>query len=165
MNRAAKIAIRLGVSAVVLLIIIVGGGIFYIWYSGQNSAPVTIEAEPTPIKTSVQAKPAKIDENANVGVVTQSLTSPVKPGSNSSIIIKTNPKADCVISVIYNKVASTDSGLVAKVADEYGVVSWTWTVSNTVPLGKWPVKVTCSHNKKSGVGGGDLVVTDAIVEE
>ncbi len=72
--------------------------------------------------------------------------------------VKTNAAAACNIKVVYDKTASTDSGLIAKVADEYGMVSWGWTVEPSVPLGKWPVKVTCANAKHSAVVQSDLVV-------
>lgn len=165
MNRFAKVAIKIGVSAVILLVLMIGGGIFYVWYSGQNSEPIVVKNITKAAKTTIVPKPAVVDENAKVGVSIQALTTPVKPGSNSSISVKTNPGASCAITVKYNKVASTDSGLKPKDSDEYGVVSWTWTVESSVPLGTWPVDVTCSRNNKSGFNSGDLVVSNTVEQE
>lgn len=151
------------ISIGVLLLIAVGVGVAYTWYMGQDSAEnssaiaVPVEAEPAPVLKRVQ--PAA---NAKVGASVQMLTSPVVPGSNASITVKTTPEAECTITVVYNKVASKDSGLGLKIADEYGMVSWAWTVEASVPLGKWPVTVTCTSNKKSAVVQGDLVVAKQV---
>jgi hypothetical protein len=59
-------------------------------------------------------------------------------------------------------VVAADPGLVKKTADEYGMVSWTWGVSRSVPVGKWPVTVTCAIGKHSGVVIGDLEVVNSI---
>lgn len=85
--------------------------------------------------------------------------SPVKAGSNTTISVKTTPKATCSISVVYAGAASTDSGLAPKKADAYGEASWTWTVGASVPAGSWPVKVTCTYKAKSGVVQQSLQVT------
>lgn len=161
--RIAKFIRNTAISIGVLLVLIVGGGIAYTWYMGQSSPENTaavaapVEVKPTPVIKHV--KPAA---NAKVGASVQMLTSPVTPGSNASITIKTNPESTCTITVVYDKVASKDSGLTSKVADEYGMVSWAWTVETSVPLGKWPVKVTCTHNKNSAVVQGDLQVAKQI---
>lgn len=147
------------ISVGVLLLLSVGGGVAYTWYMGQNSdenspaMAVPVEAAVKPVIKHVQ--PAA---NAKVGASVQMLTSPITPGSNASITVKTSPEAECTITVVYNKVPSKDSGLGLKIADEYGMVSWAWTVEGSVPLGKWPVTVTCTFNKKSAVVQGDLVV-------
>lgn len=123
---------------------------------GLNSKAVVAEVvEPHEKLPDPFATPKKKAPDAVVGVAVQMITSPLVPGSNAMINIKTNNDAKCKITVVYNKVPSTDSGLSDKVADEFGVVSWTWTVEPTAPLGSWPVTVTCANEKKSGV-----VVTD-----
>lgn len=164
MNRITKTAIKISISALVLLVLIVGGGVGYIWYVGQNSPDVVVEEAPKPVKSSIVTAPAKPADDAKVGASVQALTSPVTPGMNSSIIVKTTPGAKCVISVTYDKVASTDSGLAPKEADEYGVVNWAWTVGTSIAVGKYPVKVTCVRGKNSGVTGGTLEVVKVLEE-
>jgi hypothetical protein len=72
--------------------------------------------------------------------------------------VKTNATSECTIVVEYNEVPSTDSGLKPKKADDYGIVSWTWTVEETVPVGKWPVEVVCAYNDQTAMVRGNLVV-------
>lgn len=130
----------------------------YTWFMGQKGVESAAVATPVEAKPAPVIKPTKPAANARVGAAVHMLTSPVPPGSNASITVKTLATAKCTIVVEYNKVASKDSDLVAKTADEYGMVSWTWTVGESVPLGKWPVKVTCAYNKSSAMVQGDLVV-------
>jgi hypothetical protein len=151
---------NIAISFVVILVIAVGTGAAYTWYMGTQKVASTVVAEPV-VTTSPVIKPTKPAENASVGVSVQSLLTPITPGSNTSITIRTTPSATCIISVVYNDVPSTDSGLKAQQADDFGMATWTWTVGPSVPLGKWPVKVTCTYNKKSGVVQGDLVVANA----
>lgn len=150
---------NIAISIVVLLIVVVGGGVGYTWYVGQNAAedPVAIAPPVAPTPTPV-IKPTKPAANAKQSAAVQILTSPVAPGSNASITVKTNAESDCTIKVEYNKVPSTDSGLKPKKADDFGIVSWTWTVEESVPLGTWPVDVTCAFNDQTAMVRGDLVV-------
>lgn len=147
------------VSAVVLLVLLVGAGVAYTLFAYQKpvqTAPtLTAPADENP----KAIKPTKPAANAQEGVAEDSLITPVKAGENTSIAVRTNATSKCTISVTYNGVASTDSGLSPKTADDYGSVSWTWTVGKNVPPGKWPVKVTCTYNGRSGVLQVDLEVT------
>lgn len=145
---------------VVLTVLLVGGGVAYTWYMGQqpveNTAAVAQPvASPAPPPVITPTRPAP---DAKVGASVQMITSPIAPGSNASITIKTNPEAVCTIKVVYDKIESKDSGLSPKTANEFGMAEWTWTVEPSVPAGKWPVKVTCANEKHSAMVQGDLVV-------
>jgi len=148
---------NISISVGVLVAILVAAGAAYTWFIGRNQAPAvttaTTDTTLTPVVKAVDPAP-----NAPEGASVQSITSPVAPGSNASVTVKTNPGSWCTITVVYDKTASTDSGLAGKTADEFGSVSWTWTVDATAPVGKWPVTVTCLRNKLSAVVVGDLVV-------
>ena len=164
MHRIVKTTIKITASAVILLVLAAGAGFGYSWYMSQHSED-NLQAFQTPAKGTggVQtSKRPKISDTAQIGVSVQTITSPVTPGSNASIMVKTNPDANCSISVIYDKTASKDSGLVAKKADEYGLVEWAWTVESTTPLGNWPVKVTCANKKNSAVVQNDLRVVKTL---
>jgi hypothetical protein len=150
---------NIAISIVVIIVVLVSAGLIYTWVVGKQTSPVvTAEPEETTVSTPTQrTAPA---DNATLGVSIQSLTSPVVPGENASVTIKTNPGAWCTIKVVYDKTPSKDSGLVGKTADEYGSASWTWTVNEGTVVGKWPVTVTCVRNKLSAVVIGNLVVTN-----
>jgi hypothetical protein len=154
------------IGVLVLLVLAVGGGVAYTWYNGQNSTVDTAAiATPVEPKPAPVIKPIKPAADANVSASVQSLTSPVKPGSNASVNVKTLAGAKCDIIVEYNKIKSKDSGLITKNADDFGIVAWAWTVESSVPYGKWPVKITCSRNDKSAVVQADLIVVDKLEEE
>ena len=138
--------------------LLVAAGAAYTFLMGHQASntPVHTTADVAPVEPAI--KPSKPAPNAPESAAVESLTSPVAPGANASVAIKTNPGSKCTIAVVYNNVASTDSGLVAKIADDYGDVSWSWTVGPDVPLGTWPVKVTCAYNTRSAFVQGDLTV-------
>lgn len=150
------------ISIFVIAILLVGGGFAYTYFLGPDGTQ-TADAVQEPVQTQQRqvAPPAKQDPNAQVGASVQALTSPVKPGSNASVTVRTGQLAKCKIGVTYNNVASTDSGLLPKAADEFGSVSWTWTVGASVPEGKHPVKIDCSNaaGSKSASVQADLVVS------
>lgn len=156
-NQAGRRARNIAITVIVLLLLFVGGGAAYTWYMGKNSAPhLEKEAESSNRLLDPVVDRPKMAPDANVNVSVQTLTSPLEPGMNALITVKTNPEAKCTIKVVYDKTPSADSGLTEKIADEYGVVNWTWTVEQTAPLGTWPVTVTCANAKKSGVVTADL---------
>lgn len=150
------------ISIGVLIALFVLAGAAYTWFIGRNQVPdqktTATDTTPAPVIKTVDPAP-----NAPEGVSVQSLTSPVTRGDNASVTIKTNPGSWCTITVVYDKTASTDSGLTGKTADDFGSASWTWTVDATAPLGKWPVTVTCLRNKLSAVVVGDLVVQKSTI--
>lgn len=100
-------------------------------------------------------------KNANEGAYIESLDSPVVVGSNTSIIVDTNSYSTCSITISYNGKIATSQGLNTEVANSYGIVSWSWNVPNTTPIGNWPIKVTCTYNKKVAVVDGNLEVIPA----
>ncbi len=160
-NSRLKRTIRnIAISAGIAVALLVAAGAAYTWYMGRH--PVTSAAIVNePVEAAPAIKPTQPAANSSVGVSVQSLVSPVAPGLNTSVSIRTTPSANCNISVVYKDVPSTDSGLKARQADEFGMASWTWTVGPSVPLGSWPVKITCSLGNKSGMVQADLVVANS----
>jgi hypothetical protein len=154
--RVPRVFIKVLTSAVVLLLLLVGVGIAYTYMDSGKDLAASAKTVAAPTYAAVQ--PPKISPNAREGVAVEMISSPVSPGSTASISVHTNPTSTCKISVLYNKVAAVDPGLAPKVADDYGSVSWTWTVGSSTPLGTWPVTVTCVFNGRDGVVQGDLEV-------
>jgi hypothetical protein len=150
------------ISALILVVLFVGAGLAYTWYMGQNTVPEVAKVIENKSNEPVVLKHTQPGENTPESASIQSLDSPVLPGSNVSVTVRTQPFSICKISVIYDKTPSTDSGLYNKTSDDFGMVSWTWTVEDSVPLGKWPVKITCTRNDKSAVVIGDLKVVSQI---
>lgn len=157
--RLLKSVRNIAISIAVLLVVVVGGGVAYTWYVGQDTTDdsIMVAAPVEPVAAPV-IKPTKPAADAKQSAAVQILTSPVAPGSNASITVKTNARSDCTIKVEYNKVPSTDSGLGLRKADDFGIVSWTWTVEESVPVGTWPVDVTCAFNDQTAMVRGNLVV-------
>ncbi|MBC7512214.1 hypothetical protein H7142_00960 [Candidatus Saccharibacteria bacterium] len=142
-----------------LCIMTIGAGLVYTWYSGQQK--IASADQPAPARpTRTILKPHKIASDAPIGAAVQTLTSEVKPGDNASITIRTNPEAECTITVKYDTVAAVDSGLVPKLSDEFGVVGWSWTVAPGTAQGVWPAEVLCKNKKNSAMVRGDIKVTN-----
>lgn len=160
----ARRARNISITVVVLLLLSVLAGVIYTWYVGAHTTLEDPKAAKVDERLDPVMKPRKMAPDAVVGASVQMLTSPLEPGANAMINVKTNPDAECTISVIYDKTASTDSGLMPKVADEYGIVSWTWTVDTSAALGTWPVKVTCANKKNSAVVVASLKLEKKPVE-
>jgi len=152
------------ISVVVLLVLLVGAGFVYTYFFGPTGGEVADAPKPEPAPTNALPKAAKVADNAPVGVSIASMLSPVAPGTNTSVSIRTLPESKCKVAVVYNDVPAADSGLAPKAADEFGTVTWTWKVSAATPEGTWPVDVTCERNGKSGMVRGDLVVAKKAAE-
>lgn len=137
--------------------VLIGGATAFTWYNSANGEQPKIAAVTprVPVKTKA---PVKHSQTARISASIQMLTSPVSPGENATISVRTNPDVDCVIKVEYGNVAAIDSGLLPKKSDEYGMVTWGWSVPASAPTGKWPVTVLCSYLKNSGQVVGDLVI-------
>ena len=73
-----------------------------------------------------------------------SVTSPVSPGANATLVAKTAPGAQCAITVYYKSGPSSAAGLYPKGADSAGSVSWTWKVGTRTTAGSWRIVVSAS---------------------
>jgi len=147
------------ISIIVLLALTFVGSSAYVYYIDLHNKPAVATAT---VDTSKQLHPivaVKQDPNAPVGVAIEVISSPIPRGGEALASVKSYPNATCVIKVMYNNVASTETGLESKVADDFGVVSWSWNVSGAVPIGSWPVDITCAHHSKSGYVQGSILIT------
>ncbi len=61
----------------------------------------------------------------------------------ASLTVKTAPKANCSIRVVYKTTVSKAAGLEPKQANAAGTVSWTWRVGTSTAKGTWPITVSC----------------------
>lgn len=147
------------ISAGVLLLLFVVAGLIYTFYVGMLG-PSTPTTQPVAAKADnyQPITPHKPAPNARESAAVEYLDSPVKRGQNASITVKTLGGSSCDITVLYNHVPSRDSGLQKRTADEYGTVTWSWTVDPTAPVGAWPVTVTCAYNHRTAVVQGQLQV-------
>lgn len=158
-RRLAKLLIGICIALLALGALI---GFVYVWYMGKTQ-PVQQATVVNQVAIKKAVSTPVVDEEAPVGVAVQTLTSPVHKGGNSSISVKTRPKAACSIRVSYGTTQSDESkdgGLIPKTADDYGVADWTWTVETSRPVGSWPVEVTCAYKTKWGFGKDMLQVVE-----
>jgi hypothetical protein len=146
------------ISALVLLILLVVAGVLYTLLAYNGDAKVKPAAKSAAATREPVVKPRKPSPKAKEGVAVELITSPVNAGSNASLNARTNAGSKCSILVTYAGAKSTDSGLNDKKTDDFGSVSWSWTVSSGVPAGTWPVKVTCTYHGRTGVVQTDLKV-------
>lgn len=151
------------IGTLIVFVVMILAGVGYTWYMGTQATAEPVAEEIDEAVGPITRTPYQPAPDAAVGVSSQLLTSPVQPGENASLSIKTNPAANCEITLTYGELGeedkqSTDSGLEPKVADAYGMVTWSWTVEASRPVGTWPVEVTCANEAKSGYLRVDLVV-------
>ncbi len=96
---------------------------------------------PPPESTSTTTTTIPQDPGA-FGLQVVSLTSPVAPGANAALTIKTAPGAYCTITVIYKSGPSQAAGLGPQTADPNGTVTWQWKVGSSTARGVWSIVVT-----------------------
>ncbi|MGB3023218.1 MAG: hypothetical protein WBB39_00220 [Candidatus Saccharimonadales bacterium] len=147
-RQAASHAKKIGIIILVVIIIFIVIGIIYTWLVGRQSSTI-LNDKPAGSGPQIR-KPFAPDPDAAVGVAVQLMNSPLRPGENAMVSIRTLPGAVCTIKVEYNKLPVVDSGVIEKLADDYGVATWSWTVSADAPPGNWPVDITCKRNARSG---------------
>lgn len=157
-KKPIKLAGNMIMSFIIMSISAFGGMLFCVWYFGQNDTAVLGDTLPEPSSSANIITPTKQADNVPVGVSIQSISSPINQGDVVNITTRSNPGASCNITVTLNKQKYSDSSLVKKNTDEYGMVSWSWPTSSFTPSGKWSVEVLCSKGEKSGMVIGELVI-------
>lgn len=155
-----KSARRAVVSGIVLFAaaLVLGGG--YTFYMDRSTMPSSSAIAPTNATSTYQEiKPVKPAANAQEGAAVEASTSLVKIGDPASISVRTNAGSSCKIAVLYDKIASTESGLGPQTADDFGTVTWDWTIGPATPIGMWPVNITCVYHGRTGFVQTNLDVT------
>lgn len=152
----------IAITAISLLAVIAAIGVLLVWLTGEETVK-ELPVNKTETKRQ-DLRPRTPSPNATPFVAREYLISPVAPGVNSTINIKTVPTSKCVIKITYNDVVSTDSGLQDKTADELGSVSWSWTVPASTPEGTWPIDIYCYYKDKSAYLHENLVVKKDVVQ-
>lgn len=153
---------------VILAMVVIGlliGGMFvvYLWL---NKPKVVTTAGPAAVSQSSprQIKTTKPPANVPIGSSIQSISSPIAPGSNASLTLRTTESAVCSIKVVYiDKTMHeidrvSDSGLGDKTADDFGMVVWTWTMPAHAAIATWQADMTCVRGDKSTRSVGEIVV-------
>jgi hypothetical protein len=148
-----------GITVLLLALIIVCVETMYVMIADKHITKPQSYISGSNSNQAIALKIVKPANNAPEGVSIESLITPVVAGQNSSISIHTNEGSMCTIAVTYAGVASTDSGLSIKSSDQFGNVTWSWTVPPTTPIGSWPIKITCTYHSRSGVVVGSIQIT------
>jgi hypothetical protein len=148
---------------VVVLIIAIVAGLIYVWLMGLQAKPLTTTTAQTTTQPAF-ITPHKVPDNVEIGSSIQSLSSPISPGDNASLTVRTTESAVCKVKIIHlddsqkELARVTDSGLGDKTADEFGMVTWTWTMPSNVAIAKWSADIYCTRGDKSTHSVGDIVV-------
>lgn len=161
--RAVRRIRSIAIAALVLGLVIGAGAVVLIWVmKPQAVKPPTTSAstqEKAPDLTS-----QKFAADIPIGSSVQSITTPISPGSNASVTIRTTERAVCTIKVVrldpYNKELArvADSGLADKTADEFGMITWTWTMPADAAIATWKADMFCQRDSKSTRSVGEIVV-------
>lgn len=106
---------------------------------------------------STASKTADAKKTLDVSIT--KLTSPVKPGDDATVAIKTDAGALCKIEVKLKSGPSTAAGLKSQRADDKGVASWSWKIAPNAAIGEWPVTVSTSLKGAKGTATGTLKIT------
>jgi len=119
--------------------------------SPTPTAPSTLPVSPTPTPaltpTPIPTPTPTPTTELTLAIV--SVTSPVGPGYNATLVAKTTPGANCGITVYYKSGPSTAQGLYPKTTDANGNVSWTRKVGTRTTPGSWKIIVTASLGGKT----------------
>jgi len=148
-------------SAFLIAISLISVGFLYTWVVGKNVKNVEEKIDTT-IKNNT-IKTAEPADNAPVGIALQSITPRVAQGSKVSLTIRTLKNSDCKILIRNEKKEIINDPTIAnKIADEYGMADWSWTMPKSASLGKWFVDINCYRNQKSGYYRADFLVSNNI---
>jgi competence protein ComEC len=121
--------------------------------TGQPRGPPSVQPTSSPTSSPAIAPattPSVVAPSSlALSLEVTSVTSPVAPGANATLLANTFPSASCTITVYYKSGPSTASGLTPKTADANGNVSWTWKVGTNTTPGNWRISVTASKDGQS----------------
>lgn len=157
LRKVLRKTLKVLVAVIILAIVLVCGGVVYVWFMGQQEPAPTVQSDEATRVSRPNVTPTAISPDAAVGISGRMVSSPIAPGEVASITVKTNPEAACDITMTFGKPGEEDKqssaeGLSSGVADIYGMIEWEWLVEDYRPEGKWPVEITCKNpaGSKSG---------------
>lgn len=170
LSRKARLVRRLktGVVSVAAVAGVIAAGLYVlVWVQKPHALPqTTADASTQPKLPDLSAQ--KIGPNVPIGSAIQAISSPVTPGSNANVTLRTTEGAVCSLKVVqldpYQKELArvSDSGLADKTADDYGMVTWTWTMPANAALTTWKADMFCKRGDKSTRSVGDIVVQKTV---
>lgn len=162
-SRVVKSLRNLTIGVLVLALLIGGVYVALLWLNKPKVA-----SAPAPDATNKDnpsfLTPHKPPKDVAIGSSIQSISSPIAPGSNASLTLRTTESAVCNIKVVRLDAEMreaqrvTDSGLGDKTADDFGIVTWTWTMPADAAIAKWQADINCTRDSKSTRSIGEIVV-------
>jgi predicted nucleic acid-binding Zn ribbon protein len=160
-KRTSKVLRKTIISSIALVILFAGAGFGYTYYiDKQNSTALKSSTNAADQQQGQTITPSKPSPNAPEDASLEVLTTPIARSQTDMVSIKTQAYSTCSIGVTYlGGLIAHDPGLTPKTADDFGSVSWNWTISPTAPIGQGSVKITCNFYKKSAMVEGNFQVT------
>lgn len=138
----------------------------------DNDPPTGKPAEPTPddpappvenpVENPDNSDPPQPNDPPESGGTAEkvleivSLTTPLEAGKTATLVAHGKAGEKYTISVRYASGESTAQGLEPQIADEDGVLRWSFRVASRVPAGEYPVTVS---------GGDETITVTLVVEE
>lgn len=165
-SRLVKTFRNLSIGVLTLGLLIGGVYVALLWL---NKPKVASEAAPDATNSANPSflTPHKPPKDIAIGSSIQSISSPIAPGSNASLTLRTTESAVCTIKVLRLDTEMrevqhvTDSGLGEKTADDFGIVTWTWTMPADAAIAKWQADINCTRDSKSTRSIGEIIVAKA----
>ena len=154
---------NLAIAVVLLGVVIFGVGLLIMWLMQPKKVDQPAATAPAAQKPSMSPS-RKFGPNIPIGSAIQSISSPVAPGDNANVTLRTTEGATCTIKVVNldqhgNEIGRVeDSGLADKKVDEFGVVTWTWTMPKGAALATWKADMFCKRDEMSTRSVGEVVV-------
>ncbi|HVS58350.1 MAG TPA: hypothetical protein VHD60_01275 [Candidatus Saccharimonadales bacterium] len=154
------------ISAVVLLVLCIGIGEVYVMFTDNGSVPVAAASiQQTASASTGEIKPTKPAADIPESAAVEMATSPIAPGAPATVSVHTNPGSACSIAVVYKydsqtaRVPVNDPNLSPQAADDFGMVSWNWTIPEGAPLGAGRATVVCTYHTRHAMVIADLYIT------
>lgn len=154
------------ISAAVLLILCVAVGEVYVMFADNGSVPVAAASvQQTTSATTGEIKPTKPAADIPESAAVEMVTSPIAPGAPATVSVHTNPGSACSIAVVYKydsqnaQAPVNNPSLSPQTADDFGIVSWNWTISPGAPLGTGRATVICTYHTRHAMVIADLYIT------
>lgn len=165
-SRFLKALRNLGIIIAVLVLIVAAVYVVMLWLNKPQVAHVA-EPDATNQQNPAFIAPRKPPQDVAIGSSIQAISSPVSPGSNASLTIRTTESAVCSVKVVRIDAEMreaqrvSDSGLIDKTADDFGVVTWTWTMPADAVIAPWQADINCTRGTKSTRSIGEIIVQKA----
>lgn len=166
-KRYARLLRNVVIGIAILAVLIGGTYAALLWFNNPQAALTVKEPDATNQQNPSFMTPHKPPKDVAIGSSIQSISSPIAPGNNASLTLRTTESAVCTIKVVRIDAAMrevqrvSDSGLSDKEADDFGVVTWTWTMPADAVIAKWQADITCTRDSKSTRSIGEIEVQKA----